>query len=147
MESRPVRVIPVHEFLRPKLVELYESDCIFDKFEVSTAGRDGTSVMTGSYSNCFKIYDAAVGSETTIELAKGKPKPPVMRPILGGAGIPAGTAASEVMMMDSGYEPAPAIVAEEIDFTKKVLHFSWHPHEDIVAVAGVNNLYIYHAGT
>ena len=34
MEARPVKVIPVHEYLRPKLVELYESDCIFDKFEV-----------------------------------------------------------------------------------------------------------------
>ena len=35
MEAHPVKVIPVHEYLRPKLVELYESDCIFDKFEVS----------------------------------------------------------------------------------------------------------------
>ena len=33
MESQPVRTIKVHEHLRSKLCELYESDCIFDKFE------------------------------------------------------------------------------------------------------------------
>jgi len=161
MESRPLRVIPVHEFLRPKLVELYESDCIFDKFEVSTAGSDGSSVMTGSYSNCFKVYDAALGSETTIELAKGKPKQPQIRPIVGGVGVPsalpggqnlpAGADVNEVAMAEAGalrapFDPSiPPIDPDEIDFSRKVLHFSWHPHEDIVAVAGLNNLYIYHA--
>ena len=35
MASAPLRTIKVHEQLRSKLCELYESDCIFDKFEVS----------------------------------------------------------------------------------------------------------------
>jgi hypothetical protein len=30
-----------------------------------------------------------------------------------------------------------------IDYGRKVLHCSWHPHEDIVAVAGLNDLFIY----
>jgi serine/threonine-protein phosphatase 2A regulatory subunit B len=34
MDSRPVYTLPVHEHLRPKLCDLYENDCIFDKFEV-----------------------------------------------------------------------------------------------------------------
>jgi serine/threonine-protein phosphatase 2A regulatory subunit B len=202
MEARPLKVIPVHEFLRPKLVELYESDCIFDKFEVSTSGSSraaslnggggsiggvgGGSVMTGSYSNCFKIYDLSLGSETTIELAKGKPKPPAVRPIIGGSGLPvydpstqtaffssssssssSSDDVNEVQMADSssfsasgtaaGHQPSqqhripiaydhslPPIDPDEVDFGKKVLHFSWHPNEDIVAVAGLNNLYIYH---
>jgi serine/threonine-protein phosphatase 2A regulatory subunit B len=161
MESRPIKVIPVHDFLRSKLSELYETDCIFDKFEVSTAGRDGTSIMTGSYSNCFKIYDTVLGSETTIELAKGKPKQPAMRPIVGGFGLPGGGDGEVVMAeagaaLDSGrvtppprpllhYDDLPPIEVEDVDFGKKVLHFSWHPHDDIIAVAGLNNLYIYHA--
>ncbi len=33
MTSAPLRTIKVHEHLRSKLCELYESDCIFDKFE------------------------------------------------------------------------------------------------------------------
>ena len=41
MESKPVQVIPIHEHLRPKLCDLYENDCIFDKFECnfSATGR------------------------------------------------------------------------------------------------------------
>jgi serine/threonine-protein phosphatase 2A regulatory subunit B len=181
MEARPVRVIPVHDFLKPKLVELYETDCIFDKFEVATAG-DGTSVMTGSYNNSFKIYDVLRGSETTVELTKAHPQPPVVRRIMGGLGIgrdavpaPLYSASADPFAPDTektwstdsditmGNTPtqarstykvddepeyeqfaSPPDVAD-IDFSKKVLHFSWHPSEDIVAVAGVNSLYVYHA--
>lgn len=32
-----------------------------------------------------------------------------------------------------------------LDYSKKVLHYTWHPRENIIAVAGVNNLYIYNA--
>jgi len=35
--------------------------------------------------------------------------------------------------------------ADNIDFTKKVLHVAWHPQNDIVAVATNNNLYLYAA--
>jgi len=185
MESRPVRVIPVHAFLRPKLMELYESDSIFDKFEVSVA-RDGATMMTGSYNGCFKVYDARCGSETTIELAKARPKVPVVRRILasdgavGIGGLPAGTAVGaagggggaaggragggavdpwgvddDVTM--AGTAPPTVTGADgidatsvpinpdELDLKNKVLHFSWHPYDDIVAVAGMNNLYIYNA--
>ena len=30
--------LPIHEHLRPKLCDLYENDCIFDKFEVAING-------------------------------------------------------------------------------------------------------------
>ena len=48
MESRPVRTISIHEHLRPILCDLYESDSIFDKFEVAYSG-DGNKILTGSY--------------------------------------------------------------------------------------------------
>lgn len=38
MEKEPIKVIPVHDFLRPKLCDLYENDCIFDKFECHFSG-------------------------------------------------------------------------------------------------------------
>jgi serine/threonine-protein phosphatase 2A regulatory subunit B len=145
MESKPVRTIPVHEYLRPKLCDLYESDCIFDKFECCASG-DGSAVMTGSYNNCFKIYDLARNNETTLELSKLRPKPPVVRsiPPLAGGGGPAD--GGDIVMGGAGGPTSPPDVdVEEIDYTKKVLHFSWHPSENIAAVAGLNNLYIYQA--
>jgi WD40 repeat protein len=56
MESRPVKVINIHDHLRSKLCDLYENDCIFDKFETAWSG-DGSSLCTGSYHNRFSIYD------------------------------------------------------------------------------------------
>ena len=41
MESRPLKTIQIHDHLRGKLCDLYENDCIFDKFECMFSG-DGT---------------------------------------------------------------------------------------------------------
>lgn len=147
MEARPVRTIPVHEFLRPKLCDLYESDCIFDKFECAASG-DAQALLTGSYNNCFKLYDLARNNETTIELSKLRPKAPMVRPLgggtrLGATGGPAGGANGDIIMGGAGLSPTNEPDVDDIDFTKKVLHFSWHPTDNVVAVAGLNNLYIY----
>jgi hypothetical protein len=40
MEARPVKTIPIHDHLRGKLCDLYENDCIFDKFECIWGGDD-----------------------------------------------------------------------------------------------------------
>lgn len=40
MENKPVKVIPIHDHLRGKLCDLYENDCIFDKFECVWGGDD-----------------------------------------------------------------------------------------------------------
>lgn len=40
MESKPVKTIPIHDHLRGKLCDLYENDCIFDKFECVWGGDD-----------------------------------------------------------------------------------------------------------
>ena len=40
MESRPVEVYPVHDYLRSRLCSLYENDSIFDKFECGFNGDD-----------------------------------------------------------------------------------------------------------
>ena len=29
---------------------------------------------------------------------------------------------------------------DTIDFNKKILHMSWHPHEDSIAIAATNNV-------
>ena len=40
MESKPVLSVPIHEYLKVHLCDLYENDCIFDKFECA-ASTDG----------------------------------------------------------------------------------------------------------
>ena len=40
MESKPVEVYSVHDYLRSKLCSLYENDSIFDKFECVWNGKD-----------------------------------------------------------------------------------------------------------
>ena len=108
--------------------------------------------MTGSYNNSFKIYDVAKQSETTIELSKSKPKPGTTRPIHGataGGGGGFGGMNGDVMMggvSGSDFHSAPPVDVDDIDFSKKVLHYSWHPKEDIVAVCGCNNLFLFAAG-
>ncbi len=38
MDSRPLAVINIHEHLKDKLYDLYENDCIFDRFDCSFSG-------------------------------------------------------------------------------------------------------------
>lgn len=45
MERQPVKTVRIHEYLRPRLCDLYENDCIFDKFECAI-NHDGTFVLT-----------------------------------------------------------------------------------------------------
>lgn len=42
-------------------------------------------------------------------------------------------------------DASPTTDLASIDFNRKVLHFAWHPKNYCVAVAGLNNLYIYNA--
>lgn len=30
-----------------------------------------------------------------------------------------------------------------LDFNKKILHTAWHPHENVIAVAATNNLFVF----
>ncbi|KAL8118717.1 hypothetical protein AgCh_016284 [Apium graveolens] len=55
MDSGPVSTFQVHEYLRPKLCDLYENDSIFDKFECCLSG-DGQRVATGSYRSATTFW-------------------------------------------------------------------------------------------
>uniref|UniRef100_A0A0E0K2G8 Serine/threonine-protein phosphatase 2A 55 kDa regulatory subunit B n=1 Tax=Oryza punctata TaxID=4537 RepID=A0A0E0K2G8_ORYPU len=68
VESSPVATYKVHEFLRPKLSELYNNDCIFDRFSCCSS-KGGDYFATGSYSNTFKVFSRAAANPngTTLE--------------------------------------------------------------------------------
>eukprot|EP00743_Colponemidia_sp_Colp-15_P001620 GILK01001769.1.p1 GENE.GILK01001769.1~~GILK01001769.1.p1 ORF type:complete len:502 (-),score=67.21 GILK01001769.1:196-1587(-) len=146
MDSKPVKTIQVHEHLRTKLCDLYESESIFDKFEISPSPC-GNWIMTGSYNNSFHVLDRFGKTNLPIEASKG----PVKRKT-----IPTPKAASPASRVRSASKPGspkgrndvndPSMaMAENIDINKKILHGAWHPTEHCVAVAGLNCLYIYNA--
>lgn len=127
MEKKPVRTITVHDNLRSKLCDLYENDCIFDKFEC-TMNYDASLLLTGSYHNNFCIYDRQTKNEAQIEATKtpSKIKKPVkMKPRKKG---------KEDMMNP-----------DNLDYTKKILHVAWHPTENLIAVGASNNLFLFNA--
>jgi len=131
MEHKPVKSIPIHEYLRSKLCDLYENDCIFDKFECCLSG-DGNSLLTGSYHNYFHIYDRNSKNDVCIEASKfsDKRKP----------------GKSLIKLGRSKKEPKKdEINPDQIDFTKKALHVAWHPKQNLIAVGAANNLYLYYA--
>lgn len=149
MERHPVKTIPIHEHLRPRLCDTYENDSIFDKFEVVFSG-DGGNVMTGSYNNNFMIYPSDPEKETEVVLQADKSafkakKVGVPTPInstsptsgkkgSSRAGSPAAGASGQGGRMRKETD------ADQIDFNKKILHMSWHPFEDSIAIAATNNV-------
>jgi hypothetical protein len=152
MERTPVKTIPIHEHLRPRLCDTYENDSIFDKFEVVFSG-DAKNVMTGSYNNNFMIYPSDPEKDTEVVLQADKSafkakKVGIPTPMnsstsptgssskKGGsrAGSPAAGAAGQGQRMRKETD------ADQIDFNKKILHMSWHPFEDSIAIAATNNV-------
>lgn len=145
MERQPVKTIPIHEHLRPRLCDTYENDSIFDKFEVVFSG-DAKNVMTGSYNNNFMIYPSEEGADTEVVLQADKSAfkakkvgiPTPMNPGVvgkdGKRGSRANSPAGGAQRMRKETD------ADQIDFNKKILHMSWHPHEDSIAIAATNNV-------
>ncbi|OBZ83951.1 Protein phosphatase PP2A regulatory subunit B [Choanephora cucurbitarum] len=128
MESKPVQTINVNDNLRSSLCDLYENDCIFDKFECMFSG-DGKSVMTGSYSNNFSIYNRETNNEIPLQADKSVFKSKRLGP----------AAKNKLTLGRNGKRDD----MEVIDFNKKILHASWHPRDNVIAVAATNNLFIF----
>lgn len=55
MNSKPIKTYLLHEYLRPLIYKLYNTENIFDKFDVCCSP-DGKSIATGSYNNQFKLF-------------------------------------------------------------------------------------------
>lgn len=141
MERQPIKTIPIHEHLRPRLCDTYENDSIFDKFEVVFSG-DAENVMTGSYNNNFMIYPTDPSRETEVVLQADKSAFKAKK-----VGIPTPINKNGKKNGSRANSPAGAgsrmrkeTDADQIDFNKKILHMSWHPFEDSIAIAATNNV-------
>lgn len=150
MERQPLKTIPIHEHLRPRLCDTYENDSIFDKFEVVFSG-DGKNVMTGSYNNNFMIYPSDPIKEVEVVLQADKSafkakKVGVPTPInlssspTAANGGKKNRTGSPGGVTGQGCRMKKETDADQIDFNKKILHMSWHPYEDSIAIAATNNV-------
>ncbi|XP_076960305.1 serine/threonine protein phosphatase 2A 55 kDa regulatory subunit B beta isoform-like isoform X1 [Bidens hawaiensis] len=138
MDSGPVSTFQVHEYLRPRLCDLYENDSIFDKFECCLSG-DGKRVATGSYSNLFCVFGSSPNSteDTTLEASKNPMRRQVQQ-------TPARSLSSSLTrVVRRGGESLGNDTT--LDFTTKLLHLAWHPTENSIACAAANSLYMYYA--
>jgi len=117
MEARPLKTFAIHEHLRPKLCTLYEKDCIFDKFEASFS-HDGKHILTGSYQNRFNLLSTDGAQQDLLLEASQTPH---RRP-------------NPQTQQNSGDLP--------LDFSRRILHSAFHPHQNLIAIAATSTLYI-----
>lgn len=68
-----------------QLCDLYENDCIFDKFDCAMSGR-GDYVCTGSYSNFFKVTARTGGDGCLVEASRDPLRKRLQTPKVGAPG-------------------------------------------------------------
>lgn len=130
MEAKPLKVIHVHDAVKPKLCDLYESDIVFDKFEC-TFNHDGTSVMSGSYSNYMRVNSIQTDACEAIHADKS-----IFRKKLGRPKIPG-------RLLLDGSKDSKVDDPFKLDFTKRIFSATAHPREDTIAIASSSNLFIF----
>lgn len=84
-------------------------------------------MLTGSYHNYFRIYDTDTLNDVVLQADKSAFKAKKIGGPLPGAkaGIKNGTRVGGLR---------DAMQLETLDFNKKILHASWHPRENTIAV-------------
>eukprot|EP00055_Hartaetosiga_balthica_P011998 m.56558 g.56558 ORF g.56558 m.56558 type:complete len:440 (+) comp7803_c1_seq1:127-1446(+) len=127
MEREPIEEYNVHNYLKPRLCDLYENDSIFDKYEVSWSG-DDRQIMTGSYNNLFHVFDRDSNQDVILHASRDAIEGPthVLSPMSIGAP-----------------EDNVSLSVDNINFSQKIMHAAWHPERQIIALAAVNNLYLF----
>lgn len=130
MERAPLLVLPVHERLRLRLCDLYENDCIFDKFQCCFS-HDGGSLLTGSYNSLFQTYSASSGVgaaiEASVDFVSG----------MSGRHLYDAKALATSLISHS-------TASELVDPNRRIMHLDASPTESIAAVAAGPALYIYY---
>ena len=146
MNNKPLASINVHDQLKERLSDTYENDAIFDKFEVNFNGKSN-SIITGTYNSQFMIYPNVLNASSHHEKHNNN----------NNTNNSNSTPSKIVLQADktafrnksyhnrSSYNNVVKEWGDDIDFKKSILHFSWHPRENSIAVAATNNLFIFSA--
>ncbi|CAN1845893.1 Serine/threonine protein phosphatase 2A 55 kDa regulatory subunit B beta isoform [Linum perenne] len=143
-DSTPVKVLKIHEHLRPKLCDLYNDDSIFDKFECCVNG-DGSQFATGSYSNLLHIFSHGGGSteeHMTIEAGKN---PSRKQP---NQSAPRTRRSSLSNLTRGFYRQGHGNSSNHelgFDVGSKLLHMAWNPASNLIACSAGSSLFMYYA--
>lgn len=90
-------------------------------------------MLTGSYSNFFHVYDLQRDNDIILQADKSafkaKKVGSTKNKVLGGG---------RKLSRREEYMNADAL-----DFGKKIIHASWHPRENTIALAATNNLFLF----
>lgn len=121
VETKPVVVVPIHDHLRSKLCELYENDCIFDKFECAIS-RDGAQVITGSYDHRVYVHNVSLTH--------------------GTAEVQLAAEGAHVMRGSELQSPFPA-AGRKVEFEKKSLHVASAPRANMIAAGATSGVHLY----
>ena len=87
--------------------------------------------MTGSYHNYFRIFDVDSTNDIVLQADKSAFKAKKMGVQGLGKGVP----------QKNGIRPGSLkeqMNLDTLDFNKKILHGSWHPRENTIAVSNSN---------
>jgi serine/threonine-protein phosphatase 2A regulatory subunit B len=119
----PLANLRLCAYLERKLCDLYESENIFDKFELCSSP-DSQFMLTGTYTDSFHVVDRQGNSAVTLSASFENPKGTVI-----------GTVHTEV-------DKKPPTLAS-FDFSRKIQQAAWHPSNQTIAVANHNCLYVF----
>lgn len=142
--TRPLSSIPVHDNVKQKLCDLYENDCIFDRFRLAWTC-DGRQIVTGSYGDRVRALDlssdgAASGWAEEIVADRG-----VFQLASSTSGLSTRMKGLRRMVGKRVRSAGSGSMAElqSGDWTRKVLNLAVHPGEMSMAVAATSNLFVF----
>ncbi|KAG5035634.1 hypothetical protein JHK87_010544 [Glycine soja] len=146
MESSPVAIFKIHEHLRPKLPELYNNDCIFDKFECCFSG-DGLHFATGSYSNVVRIFSPGSERKEEIKLEiRGNSHRKVIHQAKSRVRRPSLSNLIPREIYQHAHTDSESSRADfSCNLSSKLLHVAWHPTCNLVVCAAESSLVLYYA--
>ncbi|KAK9113694.1 hypothetical protein Syun_020491 [Stephania yunnanensis] len=143
METSPIATFKIHDYLRPKLHDLYNNDSIFDKFDCCLSS-DGLQFATGSYSNLFRVFTSGDGNEgLTLEATRSPNRKQAKNQPRGRRASLSNLTRGQFWQANENSSSDSSALAN--DLTAKMLHLAWHPTSKLIACAAANSLYLYHA--
>jgi serine/threonine-protein phosphatase 2A regulatory subunit B len=125
--AKPLRSIPITDYMDKKLCELYEAESFFDKFNISQSPC-GKYALTGAYTNMGHIIDLEGKFNVQLESAFGNKR---------------GKTCSAKARDYINRKLQPFTDGPTLDLKKKVLLNCWHPKENIVALGSHNCIFLF----
>jgi serine/threonine-protein phosphatase 2A regulatory subunit B len=122
---RPCRSFNVTDYLEKRLCEVYESETIFDKFDLAISP-DSSRLLTGAYDSSAHVIDLNAETNCAIDVSFNEKR-------------------GHRVGLTRGYRGRRLTPVNERqpDMSQKVALCAWHPRENTIAVAKHNALFVY----